>query len=43
MLIPNIEVTIRIHRHIGITYKKFVTYLTQTILCIENATFVNIG
>jgi len=42
MLIPNIEVTICIHCHIGVTYKKSVTYFTQTILYIENATFVNV-
>ena len=40
MLLPNIEVTI--HGHIGITCKKSITYFTQTVLCIKNASFVNI-
>ena len=42
MFIPNIEVTICIHGHIEINYKISVTYFTQTVLSIKNASFVNI-
>jgi hypothetical protein len=35
-----IEVAICIHCHVGITYKKFVTFFPLTIIDIENATSV---